>query len=207
MIHDLPAEKRRRLDVAYSHRVAEEIGAQPKQCWSYAVTALQTVAELQRDKARYVEGSVVWSDYHLPLEHGWLELPDGRIVDPTAVVSVPAGTHPQVVYFPAIRYDLEEVRWHADREAEPQLVDYTAPDEEPEPRNLGRRWRNPAYLIAYQAALREAVTQQGSRASMQQYGRSPLADPRTALERFIRRHPDNDNDNDDDGDQTNTTND
>lgn len=178
------------LDLEYSRRVAEEIGALPKQCWGNATLALLTMGQLQQDWARYVEGSAVWQigekRTSLPLEHGWLELPDGRIVDPTVVVTVGEEKEPAIRYFPAIRYDYAEVRWYADREAELPLVDYGSPDK-PEPHDLGRRWSTPAYITAYQEALRAAVAQQWGQALATGEGQPPAPAYRVYGESLLAR--------------------
>ena len=84
-----------------SARMAEKVGAEPKQCFLNAWQALQCEHELEG--GLYVEGWAVTDDDALVIEHGWLEL-GGEIVDPT-VYDPPARA-----YFPVLRFDRDQAR-------------------------------------------------------------------------------------------------
>ncbi len=66
-------------DRELSAAVAVRIGALPKLCWTNALKALRTQRLLAG--GYYVEGWAIIN--YSVVEHGWIELPDGRIVDPT----------------------------------------------------------------------------------------------------------------------------
>lgn len=96
------------LDLPLSLTIARRIIAVPKRCWGNALTALRTQRQL--GKAYYVEGWLV-KDKPLVIEHGWVELPDGRIIDPTyalLVVQQSVGAPP--AYFPGVRYSRKELK-------------------------------------------------------------------------------------------------
>jgi hypothetical protein len=70
------------LDVALLLKIAEEIDVVQKDCWRNAVVAFLNDERFQ--SGLYVEGWAI-PDNGLPLnlEHGWIEQPDGSIIDPT----------------------------------------------------------------------------------------------------------------------------
>lgn len=76
-----------RVDVAASRAAADGVGAEKKMCYRNAVMALLTVDDtaIIPDGTRYAEGWVL-ATLGLPIEHGWLETPDGRVLDPTLVL-------------------------------------------------------------------------------------------------------------------------
>jgi len=97
------------LDVLLSFTVAEKIMAVPKRCWGNALFALRTQKELRG--ASYVEG---WAVFVKPLiiEHGWVELPDRRIVDPSYPLfadRLPASAQP--AYFAGVRYARDDLKY------------------------------------------------------------------------------------------------
>jgi hypothetical protein len=74
-----------RLDEERSALAADLIGAQRKECWRNAVMALLVDPALS--EGVYVESYAAWpTGLRLPVHHGWVELPDGTVVDPTAHV-------------------------------------------------------------------------------------------------------------------------
>ncbi len=98
------------LNRALSRRVAMMVGAENGECFKNAVLGLQLVG----DGATYIEG---WAaDTRLPIlvAHGWVELSNGRIVDPTPVWHK-RGRSSQ--YFPARRYPRAEVERRVKRRA------------------------------------------------------------------------------------------
>lgn len=129
------------FDVARSLKVAKTIEIEPKACYKNAILAMIYHRELQR--GRYVEGFAVLTvgAAQLPIEHGWLALPDGRVIDPSLAVL----GHTDVVYFPAITLTAKRVA-------------ILIRDELPLPRMLLHRTaRNrTAYLKARKAAYQAA---------------------------------------------------
>lgn len=96
------------LDLPLSLTISRRIAAVPKRCWGNAVAALRTQRKLQ--EACYVEGWIVLVK-PVAAEHGWIELPDGRIIDPTYAPLI-AGqlADAQPVYFPGLRYTRKELK-------------------------------------------------------------------------------------------------
>ena len=82
-----------------SAKVAEELGAVPKECYKNGV-----LAAIRLD-AVYVEGHVLDSRIGFVFDHGWVEH-NGEIIDPTLVLI--NGHEEDYSYFPA-------ERWSADR--------------------------------------------------------------------------------------------
>lgn len=74
---------RGRLDKALSMDVAARVGAKPKRCYANAMLAVQVLPEMA--DAYYVEGYAMLSGRlrGVSIEHAWVEMADGRIVDPT----------------------------------------------------------------------------------------------------------------------------
>ena len=124
----------KKVDRDLSKQVAEAIGADTQSAWRKAWLALQEDSDLE--DALYVEGWAVLLDNLLVIEHGWVEL-NGRIVDP-------ARWDRDLVYFPALRFDKEQVL--------DALVDSA---ELPVTWRYGPRLRdNPAYHHAWQEACK-----------------------------------------------------
>jgi hypothetical protein len=79
-------------------------------CWANAVQALRLYHKRLGDVV-YVEGWCAMPDIDMVQEHGWLELEDGTIIDPTYAVPDDAqGVRLLYEYFPALRYELEELK-------------------------------------------------------------------------------------------------
>lgn len=95
------------LSTEWSRRVK----AVPKACWRNSVKVIRW---LKDPGSSYVEG-FVRLDYlgHIVVEHGWVELSDGTIIDPT----IP---DKDVTYFPGVRYSREEVL--GKKQSEPPFV-------------------------------------------------------------------------------------
>ena len=92
------------IDHDLSQRIAKAMRAEPKNCWRNAFLALATYPELQG--GLYVEGWAVTPN-KLIIEHGWIELAGGRIIDPTAAT---LERLEGVVYFPGLKFTLAEAR-------------------------------------------------------------------------------------------------
>lgn len=94
------------FDVTRSLAVADAIPPAPRSCYKNALLAFLALDEL-RD-GRYVEGFAVpdFGGFRLPLEHGWVEMVDGAVIDP----SLAALGHTDVAYFPAIRLSRKATR-------------------------------------------------------------------------------------------------
>ena len=85
------------IDVGLSVRLGEAVGAKLGDCYRSAFLALPMAGE----SAVYVEGYAILDlgeDSPWPLEHGWIEKEDGRVVDPTWSDGIGAE------YFPALRF-------------------------------------------------------------------------------------------------------
>jgi hypothetical protein len=95
------------VDKDLSRKLADIVHAKEHQCWWNALRAQaqRTMPELRQ--ADYVEGFVIWyrkgGAYY---SHGWLEL-DGRIIDPTLILSS-WWLDDYEVFVPAVRYTYKE---------------------------------------------------------------------------------------------------
>lgn len=71
------------FDTIRSREAASHIIVEKRDCYKNALVALLTEERLQR--GRYVEGFVVadFGGCRLPMEHGWIELPNGTVIDVT----------------------------------------------------------------------------------------------------------------------------
>ena len=81
-------------DLERSRLVAGQIHAEPKRCWH---NALSVVCQLDTYReASYVEGFACVED-GMQIEHGWVMLRDGTIIDPTL-------QRPGITYFPGLEF-------------------------------------------------------------------------------------------------------
>ena len=92
---------------AFSLQIALLSGAQPHACFADAWNALIDFPQWFRHGA-YVEGWIVLETKHeiFVVEHGWITLPDGRVVDPALVFLIGPGD--PVVYFTGVEYTWQE---------------------------------------------------------------------------------------------------
>ena len=81
-------------DAGESERVGRLIRAIPKNCWQNAVKVVLKLDDYA--DASYVEG-IVCLDGRTQMEHGWVCLPDGTVIDPT----LPRHTG---AYFPGLEF-------------------------------------------------------------------------------------------------------
>lgn len=125
------------LDIPNSLAIAKTIEIEKRACYKNALLAYLTNKDVRQ--GWYVEGFAVLEIFgaRLPLEHGWIQLPDGRVID---VTSVTLG-HANVAYFPALRLSQRQAR---------KLVD----TEQPLPVMLSQR--TPRHLAAYRKAQKQA---------------------------------------------------
>jgi hypothetical protein len=145
-------EKRMQDSLAYSFSVwiALRMGASPIQCFDNAWRMfLRTIPEFFYPDGIFVEG---WYVLDLPEkvvmnEHGWCELPNGTIIDPTVVLLVPQDQ--PVFYFPGVSRSWHEVSRLVDEE---KWFPYVRGAEYGED-GLG----HPGYKAAYEAAKRKVV--------------------------------------------------
>ncbi len=118
------------LDITESMRQGLRIHAQPKQCWWNALRALRTDKALAQ--CCYVEGLMVYTDMPaLTFQHGWLERPDGSVIDPTAVMLHDGGVAEGTVgvrYYPVARYTRAEARLFHRRNSMPVTHPYRNTD-------------------------------------------------------------------------------
>lgn len=88
----------RNKSAALSHEAARRVNAQPKMCYKNAAIAL-----FSYEGACYIEGVMTVDNFGgLPVEHAWVELDSGIIIDPTL-------PDDEGSYFPFIRYTSGEV--------------------------------------------------------------------------------------------------
>jgi hypothetical protein len=100
-------------DYERSRQIAAQIGCPAGYCYSNAVRALRNRQRFQRHSvnlqgAEYVEGCVQIHGIPIPIQHGWLELPDGTILDPT--LAAQHDVEREVKYFPLVSYRKEELK-------------------------------------------------------------------------------------------------
>ena len=90
------------FDVTRSLDVANRIPLKRRACYANALLTIASDEALQT--GWYVEGFAIPTikDIRMPVEHGWVQLPDGSIIDPSFAVL----GHTEVAYFPTIR-----MRW------------------------------------------------------------------------------------------------
>lgn len=134
------------FDIARSLAVADGIPPEPRACYKNALLAFLARDELH--DGCYVEGFAVpdFGNFRLPLEHGWVELPDGTVIDPSLAVL----GHTDVAFFPAIRLTYRQAeRLVADEVALPCMLSHRS---EPHRRNYLK-----AQAQAHEAAFGAAV--------------------------------------------------
>ncbi len=88
------------VDVPLSIRAARAVRAKPKECYINAWRALSYCPELE--DCLYVEGYILIPSIPFATEHGWLETPDGTVVDPTLY------RDQDNEYFAGLRFTLEQ---------------------------------------------------------------------------------------------------
>jgi len=96
------------VDWELSRTVAREVGARTRECYSNAARAVLNV-RLEGRNPCYVEGAAVvliGEASLVALEHAWVELADGQVVEPTWVLD---GTGEARAYFPIGKWDVEAV--------------------------------------------------------------------------------------------------
>jgi hypothetical protein len=106
-------EKRRQdyLDYDVSLSVALIIGAGPNTCFDNMLGMfLNYFPDVFSQVGKFIEGWYVidLEDEVVVNEHGWCELPDGRIIDPTVVILVSPNL--PVYYFPGVERTFQEVK-------------------------------------------------------------------------------------------------
>ncbi|BCL79555.1 hypothetical protein ccbrp13_20200 [Ktedonobacteria bacterium brp13] len=104
-------EKRKQDYLAYdvSFSVAHTIGAEPNTCFDNILDLFQFFPDVFASHT-FVEGWYVvdLEDEVVINEHGWVEMPDGKILDPTVVILLPPER--PVYYFPGIERSCQEVK-------------------------------------------------------------------------------------------------
>jgi len=150
--HEVPlVEPSTQVDRVVSARLADRIQAQPNECYRNAALAL--FSSLVPADSWYVEGTVAMLDVSLPLEHGWIELRDKTILDPTLFrersPAPQAGEAPVFLYYGGIRYSRDRII-----AAVHSLTGFPLIAHEPTPWFTHDGYRN-----AYQAALARVLSQ------------------------------------------------
>jgi hypothetical protein len=96
-----------RVRIERSRTLSARVLARNGACYGNAVNALIRDVALRRQGARYVEGFVMThSGLVTPVEHAWIELPDGSVVDPTPWYC--RRTTPARTYFGAFRWTADQ---------------------------------------------------------------------------------------------------
>lgn len=97
------------LDSDTSLVLAEIIDAQPNTCFDNVLDMLKLFPQISA-YGWFVEGWYVvdLADEVVVNEHGWYELPNGRILDPTVEILVPSGR--PVYYFTGVKRSWKQVR-------------------------------------------------------------------------------------------------
>lgn len=95
---------------AYDHNAsvlwASKVDARPKHCfWN----ALLPVLTTQGAVGVYVEGFAL-APYGMVLDHGWIETPDGRVIDPTFPACEGNNAAEPYRYMPVLRFRYEQVK-------------------------------------------------------------------------------------------------
>ncbi len=90
------------LDFERSIAVTKQIDIQVKECYANALYTLLCCKEFQ--DGWYVEGFAFITESRNLLEHGWVELTDGSIIDPTFAFL----GHGDVEYSPAIKLNFDQ---------------------------------------------------------------------------------------------------
>jgi hypothetical protein len=146
-------EKRKQdyLDESTSQQAAFLIGADTNGCFDNALDLfLKYFPDVFFPGGKFVEGWYVidLEDEVVVNEHGWCELPDGRIIDPTVVILLPP--EQQVYYFPGVERTWQEMQAIVQQKKEIWF---------PYVRCVGTYGadglEHPAYKAAYEAATRK----------------------------------------------------
>jgi hypothetical protein len=90
-----------KVDVERSWQLGRVLHTQAKDCYAGGVLGLLLPG--MDEGASYVEG---WVLAEIVFEHGWIELPDGTILDPTLVRTQELE---KVCYFAGVRYTRSQV--------------------------------------------------------------------------------------------------
>jgi hypothetical protein len=94
------------LDLPVSQFWSREVQAKDKECYHNALNVLWALPPVLAQGAHYVEGWAVGGPLPLTFGHGWVELADGRIIDPTPTWC--SGDHKRS-YFAGRRYTVKDV--------------------------------------------------------------------------------------------------
>lgn len=92
---------------AYNHEAsifwANKVVARPRSCWWNALHAIR----LSRGRIGvYIEGFAL-APYGMVLDHGWIETPDGKVIDPTFPVCTANEPDSPYRYMPGLRFSWE----------------------------------------------------------------------------------------------------
>jgi hypothetical protein len=138
------------LAYSTSFLMALLMGARPNCCFDNAWRLfLRSFPEVFYPDGKFIEGWYVldFPEKVVMNEHGWCELPDGTMLDPTVVLMVPPDQ--PVFYFPGVTRSWEEVHTLVQEE---QWFPYVRGAEYGED-GLG----HPGYRAAYEAAKRKVA--------------------------------------------------
>jgi hypothetical protein len=135
--------------------MAKQVWTVPKQCWSNAVRALRTRRKLVRD-AWYVEGYVELFENFF-IQHGWLELSGGTIIDTTrAYLEKYHGHAPdQRGYHPVLKYTLADLKGVRGEQLPLGMVELNIWEFEHLPEQIQQSFLRGKFLEAYLTEIRE----------------------------------------------------
>jgi len=113
------------LDYERSLAITKKVDIQEKECYSNAVYTLLCCEECEN--GLYVEGFAFLTDRGMLLEHGWVELTDGSIIDPTLA----ALGHRNIEYSPAIKLNYDQAMELVENESDiPLMLNGSIQDQE-----------------------------------------------------------------------------
>jgi len=144
-----PLQEKKMQDWLYAELslwIAAFMGARPNRCFDNAWRLfIRFLPELFCPHGKFIEGWLVVELEHevVTNEHGWCELPDGTIIDPSILLLVPL--EQPVFYFPGVTRSCQEVEAIVREEAWFPHVRFDGKHGED---GLG----HPAYKVAHDAA-------------------------------------------------------
>lgn len=155
-----------RFHYALSVLVARTIGAEPYRCWHNAFLSIMVLPEVFADGS-YVEGwFVVPKETSIEIvEHGWLQLPSGELVDPSVVLTEKPD-HP-ACYFAGYTLSRSQLAALAPGSTLPLVCHSTYGDD-----GMSHAQYQRAYTMAWQRARELAYQHQLPESAIKEYRRT-----------------------------------
>jgi hypothetical protein len=144
-------------DSQRSLSIADKVLTIPKQCWSNALRALRRCKKQLKD-AYYVEGHIELLENFF-IQHGWLELPDGTIIDPTrAYLEKYHGHEPDNrTYHPLLTYTLADLKGVRGTDLPLGMIELNIWEFEHLPEQIQQTFLRGQSLEAYLTDIRESA--------------------------------------------------